>query len=361
VNKLLITRRTALAGTVLTAAGAMRFPAAAATTGSFQVYVSNERGNSVTVIDGTSFKALTTFPVGKRPRGIHASPDGKLVYVALSGTPVEAPPQLDAKGNPIFTDKGDDDEAKSDKSADGIGVIDVATRKMLRKIKVGSDPEEFDISADGKQLVVSNEDVKTASLIDAAAGKVIRIVPIAGEPEGVGIAPDGKHVWLTCETSGDIFSVDLTTFKVVGHVKVDQRPRSVAFVQNAKYAVVPSESAGKLFVIDAAKVALVKTITLPPGSRPMRLRTSQDGSKLYASTGRGGSVAMIDTTSFNVIGSIKVGTRPWGIILSPDGKYLFSANGPSNDVSVVDLAAGKEIHRVKAGASPWGVTIVKTS
>ena len=361
MNELLINRRTALVGTLLTATAAVPFPAAAAA-GGFQIYVSNERSNNVTVIDGTSFKPLATFPIGKRPRGIHSSPDGKLVYVAVSGTPVEPPPQLDAKGNPIFTNKSDDDDdSKSDKAADGVAIIDTASRKVLRKIKVGSDPEEFDISADGKQLVVSNEDVKTASLIDTASGKVLRIVPIAGEPEGVGIAPDGKHVWLTCETSGDIFCIDLTSFKVVGHVKVDQRPRSVAFVQNAKYAVVPSESAGKLYVIDAAKVALVKTIALPAGSRPMRLRVSPDGSKLYASTGRGGTVAVVDTNSFNVIGSIKVGQRPWGIILSPDGKYLFSANGPSNDVSVVDLAAGKEIHRVKAGNSPWGVAVVKTS
>ena len=359
MNTLLITRRTALAG--LAATSALPFGALAQTAGRFQIYVSNERSNDVTVIDGTTFAALATFPVGKRPRGIHSSPDGKLVYVALSGTPPEPPPQLDAKGNPIFTNKDPGDEAKSDKTADGIGVINVATRKVLRKIKVGSDPEEFDLTADGKQLIVSNEDVKTASLVDTATGKVKRIVPIAGEPEGVGITPDGKQVWLTCETSGDIFAIDLATFKVVGHVKVDQRPRSVAFVQNGKYAVVPSESAGKLFVIDAAKVALVKTITLPPGSRPMRLRTSLDGSKLYASAGRAGTVVVLDTTSFNVIGSLKVGTRPWGIILSPDGKYLFSANGPSNDVSVVDLAAGKEIHRVKAGTSPWGVAIVKTS
>ena len=362
MNNLLITRRTALigtAGTLLTATGAI--PAAAAGAG-FQVYVTNERSNNVTVIDGTSFAALATFPVGKRPRGIHASPDGKLVYVAVSGTPVEPPPKLDAKGNPIFTNKSaDDDESKSDKKADGIAIIDTGSRKVLRKMNVGSDPEEFDISADGKQLIVSNEDVKTASLIDTASSKVLRIVPISGEPEGVGIAPDGKHVWLTCETSGDIFCIDLTSFKVVGHVQVGQRPRSVAFVQNAKYAVVPSESAGKLYVIDTAKVALVKTITLPTGSRPMRLRVSPDGSKLYASTGRGGTVAIVDTASFNVIGSIKVGTRPWGIILSPDGKYLFSANGPSNDVSVVDLAAGKEIHRVKAGSSPWGVAIARTS
>ena len=342
-------------------------PAAAAQAAeSFQVYVSNERSNDVTVIDGATFKPVATFAVGKRPRGIHASPDGKTVYVALSGTPIEGPPELDANGNPVFkrdAAKGkddDDDDVKADKAADGVGVIDVATRKLVKKINVGSDPEEFDLSPDGKSLYVSNEDVKTASAINIATAKVAHIVPLSQEPEGVAVTPDGKRLYVTCETGGDIFVVDLATFKVVGHTKVGQRPRSVAFVQGGKLAIVPSESAGMLYVIDTAKIEIVKTIPLPKGARPMRLRVSKDGAKLYASTGRAGTVAVLDTANFAVLDSIKVGQRPWGIALSPDGKYLFSANGPSNDVSVVDLATGKEITRVKAGASPWGVAVVKT-
>jgi YVTN family beta-propeller protein len=135
---------------------------------------------------------LGTIPVGKRPRGIHASPDGKTVYVALSGTPIAAPPQLDAKGNPIFQkakDDDDDDGAKADKSADAIGVVDVATKKLRGKISAGSDPEEFSLSKDGTKLYVSNEDVKTASVIDVASGKVEHIVAVGQEPEGVGWPP----------------------------------------------------------------------------------------------------------------------------------------------------------------------------
>ena len=57
----------------------------------YHVYVSNERSGDVTVIDGTRDAVIETFPVGKRPRGIHASPDGKRVFVTLSGSPRMAP------------------------------------------------------------------------------------------------------------------------------------------------------------------------------------------------------------------------------------------------------------------------------
>src|ERR1700761_5510974 len=78
----------------------------------YQVWVTNERSGDVTVINGGDFSVAGTIAVGKRPRGIHVSPDGKLVYVAVSGTPIEAPPQIDAQGNPVFQRKKDDDDDK---------------------------------------------------------------------------------------------------------------------------------------------------------------------------------------------------------------------------------------------------------
>jgi YVTN family beta-propeller protein len=55
------------------------------------VFVSNERSGDVTVIDGSTDAVVATFPVGKRPRGIQATPDGQRVFVTLSGSPRVAP------------------------------------------------------------------------------------------------------------------------------------------------------------------------------------------------------------------------------------------------------------------------------
>ena len=58
---------------------------------SYLVFVSNERSGDVTVIDGATDGVIGTFPVGKRPRGIHGTPGGRHVFVALSGSPRMAP------------------------------------------------------------------------------------------------------------------------------------------------------------------------------------------------------------------------------------------------------------------------------
>lgn len=338
-------------------------PLAAGAGQNYRVYVSNERSGDVTVINGSDNQVQSTIAVGKRPRGIHASPDGKVIYVALSGTPIAAPPQLDAKGNPVFEkakDDDDEDSVKADKSADAVGVLDVAQNKLTRRIAAGSDPEEFSLSSDGTKLYVSNEDVKTASVIDIASGKVEHIVSVGQEPEGVVTAPDGKRFYVTCEAGGDIYAIDTANYSVVGHFKVNVRPRSMAFLPGNQIGFIPSESTGELNVIDTVNFKVLKIINLPPGSRPMSVKISPDGRTLYVSNGRGGTVSVLDSHSYELRSNVKVGVRPWGIALSPDGKFLYTANGPSNDVSVVDIASNKEIGRVKAGAGPWAVAVVPT-
>ena len=325
----------------------------------YQIFVSNEKSGDLTVISGGDFKVTDTIPVGKRPRGIHASPDGRTIYVALSGTPVEPPPMLDVSGNPILLkNQGDDDKPPADKSADGIGLVDAGRKKFLRKIPAGSDPEQFCLSPDGAKIYIANEDVGAATILDAPTGKVATFVPVSREPEGVGVSPDGNFFYVTCETAGDVFAIDAHTYKIIGHLTVHPRPRSVAFLPDGSKAIIPSESVGELNMVDTANQKLLKVITLPKGSRPQCVLVSPDGKKIYASTGRGGAVIVVNANTFEVLNTIPVGKRPWGIALSPDGKYLLAANGPSDDVSVVDLALNKEIARVKSPGSPWGIVAV---
>ena len=57
----------------------------------YLVYVTNETSGDLSIIDPVKMEVITTVPLGKRPRGIHASPDRKTIYVALSGSPIAGP------------------------------------------------------------------------------------------------------------------------------------------------------------------------------------------------------------------------------------------------------------------------------
>ena len=50
----------------------------------YTVYVSNERDNTVSVVDSNTMQVVATIPVGQRPRGITISHDGSVVYLCAS-------------------------------------------------------------------------------------------------------------------------------------------------------------------------------------------------------------------------------------------------------------------------------------
>src|SRR5437867_3620938 len=100
------------------------------------VYVTNEASGDVSVIDAVTDRVIQTITVGKRPRGIQVSPDGK-VYVALSGSPFAGP------------NVKDEDLPPADKRADGIGIIVAHKNELMGILPGGSDPEQFVISQDG--------------------------------------------------------------------------------------------------------------------------------------------------------------------------------------------------------------------
>jgi YVTN family beta-propeller protein len=313
-----------------------------------RVYVTNEISGDLSVIDVATRRTIGTIPLGKRPRGVRVSPDNTTLYVALSGSAI-APPGVDESTLP-----------PPDRKADGIGVVDVKSGKLLRIIPGGSDPEQLAVSRDGRWLFVANEDVAQTSVIDASDGRVIATVPVGAEPEGVDLRPDGQVVYVTSEADNEVSVIDAVSPKLITTIAVGPRPRSTGFLPDSSRAYVSGENNSTVTVIDARTHKVMSTIKLEGGQlvRPMGVVPSPDGKLIFVSTGRGKSLVSIDSATNKPVGSVEVGERPWGIATSADGRLVFTANGTSNDVSFVDVATRTVVARVMVGDRPWGVAFV---
>ena len=313
------------------------------------VYVSNEESTEISMIDASTDAVVANIFVGKRPRGIKVSPDGKSLFVALSGSPM-APPGTDQSKVP-----------PADRAADGIAVVDLALRRLVRTLATGEDPESFDFTADGKSLYVSNEDAGTVTVMSLQSERVTAVIPVGGEPEGVCLRPDGKVVYVTSEADNQVAAIDTETNRVIAKIQTAARPRGIAFTPDGARAYVTAEQAGVVTVIDARKhAALVEIAIEAKGAKPMGIVMSSDGRTAYVTCGRGGMIAILDVVHNRVLKTVpEIGVRPWGIGLSPDGRKLYTANGPSNDVSVIDVASGAVLKRIPVGKSPWGIAISK--
>jgi YVTN family beta-propeller protein len=328
--------------------GGVKFKEEAA---SYRIYATNESSGDLTVIDSKNHDVIATVAVGKRPRGIRASRDGKLIYVALSGSPL-SPPGTDPKTLP-----------PPDRTQDGVAVVEAASNKVLRVIRCGEDPEQFDLSLDGNTLYVANEDVAKISVVDLRTDKVVASVAVGEEPEGVTVSPDGKFVYVTAEAEGAVFVIETATNKMIKSVKVGERPRSVMFLPDGSKAYVTVENDAVIAVLDGGTHELQRKIELgsPKELRPMGFALTKDAKRLFASMGRGGRVIAMDTATDAVNGTFYTKDRPWGIALSPDGSTLYTANGPSNEVTAIDVPSGKLTRRIQTGKRPWGIITLAPS
>jgi YVTN family beta-propeller protein len=304
----------------------------------------------VSVLDTHDGSVIATVPVGKRPRGLKLSRDGSVLYVAVSGLPKCPPSVPDAECAKL----------KRDLQADGIAMIDTATLQVRGLLKSGSDPEQFDVSRDGQRLFISNEDSAQVTVLNTGNGAIVATVPAGHEPEGVRVSPNGKWVLVTSETDSTVSIIDASSLKVLKTAHVGLRPRDVAFTPDSRMAYVSGEGDASLSRVPIPSAeAVTRVLQLSQKARPMGVVFDAARNRIYMSTGRGGTIAVVerDGDGGKLLKEIPVGARPWGVALSHDGRRLYTANGPSDDVTIIDTSSLSVVKKVPVGKGPWGVVV----
>lgn len=291
-----------------------------------RVFVTNEKSNDMTVINSKTLEVETTVPVGNRPRGIHLSPDGKELYIAIGNENV-------------------------------IKVIDPRTLKIIRQLHAGSDPEDFAVHPNG-EIYISNEDAAKASVFDPKTDRKLTEIDVGLEPEGVAISPDGKYVVVTSESSSLLHIIKVPENTIIKNIVVGARPRSAIFNREGTLIYASSEIGGEIQEIDTRDFKIINSVKLGNDkAKPKDLRLSKDEKTLYVAGGRANAVFVLDAVNMKVLKKIPVGKRVWGLAMNRDKTRLFTTNGVSGTVSVIDTASNEVIKTIKVGSFPWGVVV----
>ena len=297
-----------------------------------KAYVTNEKDNTLSVIDISKRKVVKTVDIGQRPRGITMTKDGKLVLICAS----------------------DDDRVE---------VRDAETLKLKYHLPSGPDPELFVLSPDDSVLYIANEDDAMVTVVDMNEKMIIDDIPVGVEPEGMGLVGNGSVLVNTSETTNMAHFIDTETLEIVENVLVDARPRVAMFTPDDKEVWVSSEIGGTVKVINPSSKEVTHTIGFEiPGVneesiQPVGVRHTKDGKYTFVALGPANRIAVIDQKSKEVIKYLLVGQRVWQLAFSNDQKTLLSTNGVSNDVSFINVDKLKVEKSVKVGRFPWGVVV----
>lgn len=347
--------------------------------GTGYLFVSSEKDNNITVLDGKTYEVVKRIGTEARPRHLQFNPDKTQIYAAAGD------------GN-------------------AIDVIDVAKLELVDRIGEIDDPELFDLSPDGKTMYISLEDDGALGILNldeyfakragkpdlkvaeaAPAGESdeaaddaadegeekegeakegeeeklvgMTTVEVGEEPEGILVSPDGKTAYVTSEVANTVHVVDTASKEIKANIVVGNRPRRFALTPDQKELWVSNELSGSVSIIDPATNKVTETINfLPPGFRtedvtPVGITLSKDGKTAVVALGRANHVAFVDVASRKVNDYVLVGKRAWNTTLNKDDSLLFVINGLSDDMSVIDMATRKVLKSVPIARVPHTVLV----
>src|SRR5262245_61064711 len=184
-----------------------------------------------------SLELVATVDVGRQPKQVAISPDGRLAYVTNFGS-------------------------------GSVSVVDVPARKVLRTLPTGGAPVEVAFAPDGRFVYVTNFRPGKLWKIDAATHAVVAEAPGHLYPKGVAVSPDGAHVYFSSWwwPEGFLTELDTATLRVKRTTRLGNRPRGTAVADGGRllvvcnFGVADEEEGRGLDLVDAAKLRRVKRI-----------------------------------------------------------------------------------------------------
>ncbi len=272
---------------------------------------------------------------------------------------------IDVGANPYqisspFTLNGRQYAYVANQGAESLSVVDIAARKEINTLRVGSEPYGFataSISGTAR-FFVANTNSHSVSVVDSVLGRVIGTIQAGLKPYYA--AALNTRIFVTNGQSNTVSVINAANHSVEATVPVGAYPRGIKVLANEVYVANYGDpyyySGGNtISVLNGYTLQLTDTIVLPAGSRGPR-GVAVAGNRVYVTNYLSANVSVIDASTKEVIATIPVGAGPRGMAVA--GSKLYVENFDEGTVSVINLTTNLVTKTVQVGHSPSGITAI---
>jgi len=174
---------------------------------------------------------------------------------------------------------------------------------------------------DGKLLYVTSEVASLVHVIDTASGKVVKNVKVGKRPRRMAITPDGKELWVTCELGAAVSIVStvdnsvLATlkFEVKGARSQDITPVGIQMSRDGRRAFVALGRANHVAFVDVAARKVTDLVLV--GKRAWNVALDKDEKRLFVVNGLSDDLTVVDVAGAKPIKTVPVGRVPYGVVI----------------------------------------------
>jgi predicted alpha-1,2-mannosidase len=234
--------------------------------------------------------------------------------------------------------------------------VDLTTHATGPEIRVGEEPRDAALSADGSRLYVANFGGASVSVVDTVAARTIATIKVGSSPNGVALTPDGKTLWVANADDGTIESIDTAMLKPSQTIHAGENPKAIAIAPDGETLYVSNNGSNTVTPVDLR--SRTPQTPIPVGERPAGLAISSDGKRLYVANSGSNDVTPVELTGTpHVLVPIRVGVYPMQIAISKDGHTAYVTNYANSTVTPIDLVALRAQPPIEVGGAPYGVAI----
>ncbi len=167
-----------------------------------RVFTSNIQSDSLTLLERSSDPSgwnANNIPVGKGPEGGDVSPDGREFWAANSG--------------------------------DGtVSILDVTAKKVVQTLDAHTKrSNRLKFTPDGKLVLISDVGGNALVVLDAGSRKELKRLNLGRQPEGILIAPDSSRAYIALAGENAVAVLDLKTLEVTDRIPTGAGPDGMAW------------------------------------------------------------------------------------------------------------------------------------
>ena len=164
-------------------------------------------------------------PAGDRG---HAEPDWDETVVKVGNGPEGFDVLTDAAGLPKTIWVANAKEGT-------VSIVDFATRQVEATLQLDlKTANRLRFTPDHKLALISMEKSPEIAVVDVAERKVVKRIKVGSGAAGILMQPDGARVFVACSPDNYVAVVDLKTFEVTGKIDVGHEPDGMAWAPAAK-------------------------------------------------------------------------------------------------------------------------------
>ncbi len=282
------------------------------------------------------------------PTGAHLDPAGRVNDVG--GLPLAMLPSPDGRHFVLLLNGFREQ---------GIQVVDRATGAITQTLEQRATFLGLAFSHDGKSLYASGGDddiIYHYRWNTDGTGEIADTIIVAAMakghkhgmryPGGIALSADDKTLYVAENLGDSLAVIDLTSGRVTQRLATEKYPYGVVVAPDGT-VFVSAWGGSTVSVFNQSNGALASAGRINAGRHPSSMLLSNDGSRLFVTSGSTDKITVIDTHSKQVVAELNdappagpgEGSTPNALALSPDGSRLFVAEGDNNAIGAFDLSA----------------------